>query len=59
MAFLQVSYLSRPETVIWAMSAVNTWQYSGYIMLIYVAAIQGIPASLMEAAEIDGSYNFV
>lgn len=54
--FLQVSYLSRPETVIWAMSAVNTWQYSGYIMLIYVAAIQGIPASLMEAAEIDGAH---
>lgn len=54
--FLQVSYLSRPETVIWAMAAVNTWQYSGYIMLIYVAAIQGIPASLMEAAEIDGAH---
>ncbi len=53
--FLEVSYLSKPDTVIWAMSAVNTWQYSGYIMLIYVAAIQGIPASLMEAAEIDGA----
>ncbi len=55
MAFLEVSFLSKADTVIWAMSAVNTWQYSGYIMLIYVAAIQGIPASLMEAAEIDGA----
>ncbi len=55
LGFLQASFLSRPETVIWAMSAVNTWQYSGYLMLIYVASIQSIPASLMEAAEVDGA----
>ena len=53
--FLQTSFLSHPETVIWAMSAVNTWQYSGYLMLIYVASIQSIPASLMEAAQVDGA----
>lgn len=52
---LRVSFLSRPDTVIWAMSAVNTWQYAGYIMLIYVASIQSIPASLMEAASVDGA----
>ncbi len=54
-AALQSSFLSKPGTVIWIMSIVNTWQYAGYIMLIYVAAIQGIPASLMEAAEVDGA----
>lgn len=52
---LQSSFLSRADTVIWAMSAVNTWQYAGYIMLIYIAAIQSIPASLMEAATVDGA----
>jgi raffinose/stachyose/melibiose transport system permease protein len=52
---LQSSFLSRPETVIWVMSVVNTWQFSGYIMLIYVAAIQSIPKSLMEAASVDGA----
>ncbi|HUW70060.1 MAG TPA: sugar ABC transporter permease [bacterium] len=52
---LRVSFLSLPDTVIWAMSAVNTWQYAGYIMLIYVASIQSIPASLMEAASVDGA----
>lgn len=55
---LKVSFLSRPETVIAAMSVVNTWQYSGYIMLIYVAAIQSIPQSLLEAANIDGANFF-
>ena len=37
------------------MVTVNTWQYAGYIMLIYVAAIQGISKSVMEAAEVDGA----
>lgn len=56
--FLRVSFLSLPNTVIWTMSVVNTWQYAGYIMLIYVAAIQSIPASLMEAASVDGANFF-
>lgn len=56
--FLSSSFLSRSGSVIWAMSAVNTWQYAGYIMLIYIAAIQGIPASLMEAATVDGAGYF-
>jgi raffinose/stachyose/melibiose transport system permease protein len=53
--FLQTSFLSLPNSVIWMMSAVNTWQYAGYIMLIYVASIQSIPSSLMEAANVDGA----
>ena len=53
--FLQDSFLSKPNTVIWTMAVVNTWQYAGYIMLIYVASIQSIPTSLMEAANVDGA----
>lgn len=53
--FLQDSFLSKPNSVIWTMAVVNTWQYAGYIMLIYVAAIQSIPTSLMEAANVDGA----
>ncbi len=52
---LQASFLSNPNTVIWTMSAVNTWQYAGYIMLIYVASIQSVPSSIMEAASVDGA----
>lgn len=56
--FLQTSFLSLPHTVIWTMAVVNTWQYAGYIMLIFVAAIQSIPSSLMEAANVDGASYF-
>jgi len=38
-----------------AMIIVGTWQYAGYIMMIYVAAIENIPQELIEAAKIDGA----
>jgi raffinose/stachyose/melibiose transport system permease protein len=56
--FLETSFLSLPHTVIWTMAFVNTWQYAGYIMLIFVASIQSIPSSLMEAANVDGASYF-
>ena len=40
------------------MVLVGTWQYAGYIMVIYVAAIETIPQELLEAAQIDGASPF-
>lgn len=54
-AGLSKSLITNPKTVMFTMVTVNTWQYAGYIMLIFVAAIQGIPKSVMEAAEVDGA----
>jgi len=51
-------WLSDANQAIWAMAIVATWQMGGYIMVIYVAALQGIPKSLLEAAEIDGANVF-
>lgn len=34
---------------------VGTWQSAGYIMMIYLAAIQSVPMELHEAAQIDGA----
>jgi raffinose/stachyose/melibiose transport system permease protein len=47
-------FLANKYLALLAIVIVGTWQYAGYIMMIYVAAIQGIPDSLIEAAEIDG-----
>lgn len=38
-----------------ALVAVVTWQYAGYIMMIYVAALQNVPEDLIEASQIDGA----
>jgi raffinose/stachyose/melibiose transport system permease protein len=52
---LSKSLISNKDTVMFTMVTVNTWQYAGYIMLIYVASIQGISKSVLEAAEVDGA----
>lgn len=48
-------FLANRWLALLAIVIVGTWQYAGYIMMIYVASIQGVPPSLMEAAEIDGA----
>jgi raffinose/stachyose/melibiose transport system permease protein len=47
--------LSKNTSALAAMIVVGTWQYAGYIMMIYVAAIENIPQELLEAAKIDGA----
>jgi len=51
-------FLADQNMALLAIVIVGTWQYAGYIMMIYVASIQGIPDSLLEAAEIDGANYF-
>ena len=48
-------WLSDTKTGFWGLVILMTWQMSGYIMLIYIAALQNIPDELIEAAEIDGA----
>jgi len=47
--------LGKVPTAIMALVIVGSWQYAGYIMMIYVAAIEGVPQELFEAARIDGA----
>ncbi len=42
----------------WGLVAVMNWQLVGYMMVIYIAGIQSIPTSLMEASQIDGASPF-
>ncbi|MBU1145239.1 MAG: sugar ABC transporter permease [Firmicutes bacterium] len=43
------------QTAMFALIVVVTWQYAGYIMMIYIAAIQNVPQDLVEASQIDGA----
>jgi raffinose/stachyose/melibiose transport system permease protein len=37
------------------LAIVTVWKYFGYHMMIFIAALQAVPADLVEAAEIDGA----
>lgn len=48
-------WLSNTSTGFWGLAILMSWQMSGYMMVIYIAALQSIPESLLEAARIDGA----
>ena len=51
---LSTSWLATTNGAMLCLIIVSTWQYAGYMMLIYVAGFMSVPKSLAEAAEIDG-----
>lgn len=48
-------WLADSTTGFWGMVLMVTWQYAGYIMVIYIAFLQGVDESLLEAASLDGA----
>ena len=50
-----VNVLGMPSTVMAALSFIAIWRDSGYCMIIYIAALQGVDESLYEVARIEGA----
>lgn len=49
------NWLMDMDYALYAMVFVFTWQMAGYVMIIYIAGIQGVPNDVIEAAKIDGA----
>lgn len=49
------NWLSLPSYAFWSLVLVTVWHSAGYYMIVYLAALQGVPSDLLEAAEIDGA----
>lgn len=52
---LALPWLGDPQLAIWVVVLVTAWQWLGFPILLYGAAIGGIPAELDEAASLDGA----
>lgn len=55
--FLNRTWIGDPRWSFFAILIVSLWAGVGYLMIIYIAAIQSIPRQLIEAAMIDGARN--
>ncbi|MFI7587418.1 carbohydrate ABC transporter permease [Spongisporangium articulatum] len=52
---LSQPWLSDPKTAIFACIVVNVWMWTGFSMLFYLAGLQLVDQSVLEAARIDGA----
>ncbi|MCM3555880.1 sugar ABC transporter permease [Janibacter melonis] len=48
-------WLGDPDTALWVVVLVSVWQWIGFPVLLYGAALGGIPEELGEAARVDGA----
>lgn len=56
--FLEHNLLSNPNTAFASLILVSVWQMAGYLMLIYMAGIVGLPKDVLEAGKLDGATGF-
>ena len=54
-SLISTNMLGDANLALIALVITGTWQYAGYIMMIYVTALQNVPKDLIEAAQIDGA----
>lgn len=55
---LAMPWLGSPQTAMWVVVLVTAWQWIGFPMLLYGAALGGIPEEIEEAASLDGASPF-
>jgi len=56
LAFLDQSWIGDPSRSFYSILILSLWGGVGYLMVIYIAALQGVPEHLREAAAIDGAH---
>jgi multiple sugar transport system permease protein len=51
----QQQFLQDPNQALYCIVAMTVWSWLGFDVIIYLAALQGIPQDLLEASEMDGA----
>jgi multiple sugar transport system permease protein len=55
LGFLGLPFLSDPGWALFSVIFVDVWQWTPFCFLVFLAALQGLPDELIEAARIDGA----
>jgi len=48
-------WLSDPKLALWSVMWVDVWKWTGFHMVLFLAALQAVPQELYDAADIDGA----
>lgn len=51
-------FLGNPNQALWCIIAIAVWQSTGFAMIIFLAALEGIQPEIIEAAQVDGAGYF-
>lgn len=51
-------FLASPSQALYVIVAMTIWGWTGFSVIVYLAALQGVPTELHEAAAIDGASRF-
>lgn len=55
LGFGETNILGSSETALWALIAITIWKEAGFFMIFYLAALQQISPTLIEAARLEGA----
>ncbi len=55
LGFMSQPWLGNPKFSFWAIVMMSLWTSVGYLLVIYIAALQGVPTEIKEAARVDGA----
>lgn len=50
-----LGWLGDPDLAIWMFLVVAAWQYTGFMMVLVLAGLQGVPTEIYQAAALDGA----
>ncbi len=48
-------WLAEPSLALWSIIVTDIWQWTPFVFLLLLAALQGVPRELLEAAYVDGA----
>jgi len=52
---LNVAFLGRPDTALLSIAFADNWHFWGFLMVLFLTAMQAIPTDLYDAAKVDGA----
>jgi len=55
LGFAPVRWLTSSKTAMMSIIIMDVWKNTGFFMIIFIAALQGVPKTIMDAATMDGA----